>query len=79
MSLVTDFRARREAQLMNVDALCRYVRTRARITGLQHTEILAVDSEARAMVTAGEQNHDVIERCAELSRAIVKQRASVSA
>jgi hypothetical protein len=79
MAQILAFAARREVQLLTPEGLRCRIRVRARIAGLRRAEILAVDSEAAELLRAGESHHDVLERCAQLSRALLQQRQAMPA
>lgn len=79
MSLIATFTPRRNAQIATHEALRCRIRIRARVAGCRRPEILAVDAEAVELLRAGETQHDVLERCTQLARALVEQRRAVPA
>ena len=71
--LAFDHRRRTAADLTEAALLIR-VRIAARLAGCNEVERSAVASEAAAKRASGESPHQVIEQCASLARALVRQR-----
>ena len=67
-------RAARVVADLPAEQVRRRARLKARTAGCTRPEILAVDSEAAEQLRAGDRNHDVIERCEQLAKQLVRQR-----
>jgi hypothetical protein len=79
MGVVSWFKRRREVDLLTPEKVRIRARVSARILGCNRPEIIAVDSEAAELLKAGETNHEVLERCATISRALIEQRRALTA
>jgi hypothetical protein len=78
VGVVTWFKRRRDTDQLSPEGVRCRARTSARIAGCGRAEILAVDSYAIDALKSGESNHEVLERCATIARALVEQRRTAS-